>query len=714
LLEILKKISQELALSYQQVVATVKLLDEENTVPFIARYRKEWTGSLDEVQIREIERKIKYYRLLEERKSTILESIEKQEKLTPDLKEKIIACQTLQELEDLYLPYKPKKRTRATMAKEKGLEPLAQKIMDEAHPETYAPQFVSEEKKVKNVEEALKGAMDIVAEIVSEEAEIRSFIRESVLKEGIVEAKAKDLKPNSEFDMYKEYQEPVAEIKPHRILAMNRGENLGELSVNILFPDEHILTNMNHYFVIEENPYLLMAIEDGYKRLLKPSIEREIRNILTEKSEAQAITIFSENLGKLLIQPPLKGFCTMGVDPGIRTGTKFAIMDKHGEVLAYDVFFQDKLEESAVKIKDYVKKYKVEVIAVGNGTGFRDVEKLVSATIKTFHLECKYTVIPETGASVYSASDIAREEFPNLDLTIRGAISIGRRLQDPISEYVKIDPKSLGVGQYQHDVDQKKLSEELDKVVEDCVNKIGVNLNTASFSLLKYVSGISSALAKKITLYRKMHGGFKNREEIKKVAGVGPKVFEQAAGFLKVPESSEFLDSTWVHPENYAVAKELLAFKNALGKIVLVAKDAEKIAKQFNIGKTTIEDIKNALEKPHFDPRDEVDKPLLREEVLSLKDLKEGLILRGTVRNVVDFGAFIDIGIKNDGLVHISELSTQFIKHPLEAVKLGDQVEVMVISIDHDRERVGLSVKKVLEHQQSKAQEKSQNKTKIK
>ena len=691
-MELIVKIAEETGIHVKQVMATVNLLDEDNTVPFIARYRKEWTGSLDEVQIRDIERLLKYHRLLSERKVTILESIEKQGKLTDELKEKIAGCDKLQELEDIYLPFKPKKRTRATVAKEKGLEPLADKIMDEAHPEKYAPEYVNEEKGVKNVQEALKGAMDIVAERVAEEAEIRSFTRNAVLEQGMLVVKAKEMKENSDFDMYKDYQEPVSEVKPHRVLAINRGERLDELSVKVDFPDEYILKNLNHYFIIEENQFLSMAIEDGYKRLLKPSMEREVRSLLTERGEKQAIEVFSKNLHKLLMQPPLKGFSVMGVDPGIRTGTKYAIMDKYSNYQGNGVFYQDKMEASAQLIKSVVEKYKIEIIAIGNGTGYRDVEKLVAGTIKAFNLNVKYTVVPETGASIYSASDAAREEFPDLDLTVRGAISIGRRLQDPISELVKIDPQSVGVGQYQHDVNQHKLSEELDNVVEDCVNLIGVNLNTASYSLLRYVSGISAVLARKIFTFRQMHGGFKKREELLKVSGVGEKVYEQAAGFLKINDGPEPLDNTWVHPENYAVARELLKYKKD-NRIQLTNAQQNEIMEQFKIGKATVHDIIEALEKPHQDPRDDIEKPLLREEILSIADLKEGLILRGTVRNVVDFGAFVDIGIKNDGLVHISEICDRYIKHPLEAIQLGDIVDVMVVNIDRDRERVGLSIK---------------------
>jgi len=701
-LDIIAKISIETSILPRQVQAVATLLDEDNTVPFIARYRKEWTGNLDEVQIRDIERKLKYYRVLEERKTAILESIEKQGKMTEELKEKIIETEKLQELEDLYLPYKPKKRTRATIAKEKGLEPLAEKILDEAHPETFAAFYVSEEKGVKNVIEALQGAMDIVAEQVAEDAEVRSFTRKAVLAEGIMVVKAKELKANSDFEMYKDYKEPIAQIKHHRVLAVNRGEKVNELSAKIEFPDELIISNIKEYFIIEDNRFINEAIEDSYKRLIKPSIEREIRNILTEKAEEQAITVFSQNLSKLLMQAPLKGHVILGVDPGIRTGTKIAAISRHGEYLAYGLFYQENLEGSARIIKEFVDKYKIEIIAIGNGTGFRDVEKVVASTIKAYQLPAKYTVVPETGASVYSASDIAREEFPDLDLTIRGAISIGRRIQDPISELVKIEPKSLGVGQYQHDVEQGRLSEELDKVVEDCVNKVGVNLNTASYSLLKYVSGITSATAKKIVTYRKMKEAFKSREEFKKALKISEKVYEQAAGFLKLPEGEDPLDNTWVHPESYPLAREILNYKKE-NRIVLDQKTQAELMRKFNVGAATVQDIITTLEKPNLDPRDDVEKPILREEILSIKDLANGMILKGTVRNVVDFGAFVDIGIKNDGLVHISEIGGKYIKHPLEALQLGDIIEVMVIGVDYERERVSLSIKKIAEMKQETA-----------
>jgi len=693
--KIIKKIVDETKLRPIQVIATVRLLEDGNTVPFIARYRKEMTGSLDEVEIRRIESLLNYYKMLEERRKTIIDSIEKQGKMTDELREKILNTDKLQELEDIYLPYRPKKRTRATIAKEKGLEDLAKYIMDYPDPDKYVDPFINPEKGVNSREKAIEGAIDIVAEIVSEDAQIRKFVRETVLEQGIVITKAKNMKENSDYKMYENYKEPVSKIKPHRVLAINRGEREDELQVKIDFPDDYILTNIKDYFIIEPNPYVERAVEEGYKRLIKSSIEREVRNILTEKAEEQAIKVFSKNLKKLLMQPPLKGYTVMGIDPGIRTGSKIAIVNKNGDFIGYSVIFQESNSciETIVKL---VKEHKVDVIAIGNGTGFRDVEKVVAYAINEYNLGIKYTIVPETGASVYSASDVAREEFPDIDLIIRGAISIARRLQDPISELVKIDPKSLGVGQYQHDVDQKRLSEELDKVVQDCVNQIGVNLNTASFSLLKYVSGITPALAKKIVLYRQMKGGFKTREELKSIKGFGEKTFEQAAGFLKIDTGIEPLDNTWVHPENYELARELLKYKNG-NKIVINDSIKKEISQRFKVGSITIQEVITALEKPNLDPRDDVPRPILREDILTIDHLKIGMIIQGIVRNVVDFGAFVDIGIKNDALVHISEISDSYISHPLEVLSVGDIVDFMIIDIERARERVSLSIKKALE-----------------
>jgi uncharacterized protein len=690
-------IAQELTLNFESVYHTINLLNEENTVPFIARYRKEVTGNLDEVQIREIERKLKYYTTLKERKETVLESIEAQGKLTDELKNKIIECSSLSLLEDIYLPYKPKRKTRASVAKEQGLEPLAEKVLNDSCPEQYAKDFINLEKGVESEEQALKGAMDIVAEMMSEDFEIRNFMKQMVWQEAILETNAKNMKEQSEFEMYKEYKEPLKQIKPHRILAIMRGERLDEITLKMIFPNDEILSNIYNYFIIKENRYIRRAIEDGYKRLLKPSIERETTQTLLEKAEEQAIVTFSKNLSQLLMQKPLKGRVILGIDPGIRTGSKYAAISFFGEVLDYGVFNQKDLLASSTILKNMIAKHSVKLVAIGNGTGSKEVETIVAKLLSHEFKDVKYALVPETGASVYSASEAAREEFPDLDVTIRGAISIARRLQDPISEYVKIEPKSLGVGQYQHDVNQTLLSEELSHVVEDCVNQVGVNLNTASYELLKHVSGLSSSLARKIVLYRRLNGQFKAREELKNIKGLGDKVFEQAAGFLKIPISQNILDNTWVHPENYPLALEILKHKKDNNRISLSRDIIESLKTQFKVKESSIKEIILALEKPNLDPRDELDTPLLKEDITSIENLQVGMKLKGTVRNLVDFGAFVDIGIKNDGLVHISEITNKYIKHPLEVLEIGNIVDVSIIEIDPVRERVKLSIKKAKE-----------------
>lgn len=694
--QIIETIAQELKIPLQSVSKTILLLESENTVPFIARYRKEMTGNLDEVAIRAIEKKNKYYTTLIERKLTILESIESQGKLTPELEQTITNCSTLSMLEDIYLPFKPKKKTRASVAKERGLEPLAQKILDNTHPESFAKDFVDPSKDIPTEKEALKGAMDIVAEMMSEDFEIRSFMKEFVEKAGIIEVCAKNMKEHSEFDMYKEYQEPIRQIKSHRILAILRGENLGELSIKLNMPDEDILNNIYHYFILTENSFIRLAIQDGYKRLLKPAIERQMLQILQDRAEEQAITIFSQNLEQLLMQKPLKGQVILGIDPGIRTGSKYSIINEWGEVLAYGVFHQKMGVPSLNTLKTEITKHNVQLIAIGNGTGCREVETLVAAMVQEFFPTLKYALVPETGASVYSASDAAREEFPDLDLTIRGAISIARRLQNPISEYVKIDPKSLGVGQYQHDVNQVTLSSQLSEIVEQCVNQVGVNVNTASYELLKYVSGLTPALARKIVLYRKLNGAFTTREELKKIQGFNDKIFEQSAGFLKIPTSQNLLDNTWVHPENYLLANKILENKTSPTKIQLSQEMIHNLSQHFQVSFHCIKEIILALEKPNLDPREELDAPLLQNTVTLFENLSVGMKLKGTVRNIVDFGAFIDIGIKNDGLVHISEITDQYIKHPLEVLSIGNIVNVLVLELDKERERVKLSIKKAL------------------
>jgi uncharacterized protein len=695
-LDFVDLISQRLSLKRNQVENTVKLLDDENTVPFIARYRKEMTGSLDEVQIRAIEKQINYERNLYQRKTEVLSSILSQGKLTEELEKKILSSEKLSEVEELYLPYKPKRKTRAAKAIEKGLAPLAEMIKKNLNPEVAAKDFINSEKGVANVEEALAGAMDIIAEEFAEFFEVRNLLRQTIIDTGSFEVKKKNPQEKDEFDMYKDYKEPVKTIKNHRILAINRGETKDKLSVKVTIDDEfafkstyNLFVNKNQYF---DNKWLNLACEDGYKRLLLPSIISDIRQNLTEKAEKEAITVFAKNLFNLLLTPPLKNRRILAIDPGIRTGSKVAALDEFGNYLDDTKIYQEDEEQAIETLEKLVKKYKIELIAIGNGTASRDVEKLVAKAIKEKDLKCKFLIVPETGASVYSASDVAREEFPELDVTVRGAISIGRRVLDPLTEYVKIDPKSLGVGQYQHDVNQRELSKTLDEIVEDAVNKVGVFLNTASVPLLKHVSGISERVAKNIVDYRLKHGPFKSRFDLLKVPGVGEKVFTQAAGFLRIPESPNKLDNSWIHPESYPIAEELLKIMES-GK-ELKEEIALEIAEKYGKSKETIHDILEDFKKPGRDPREDIEAPILKADVLTIEDLKEGMVLKGTVRNVTDFGAFVDIGIKNDGLVHISELSDSFVGDPLNVVQVGQIVEVRVIEIDKERGRVSLSMKK--------------------
>ncbi len=695
-IDFVELISDRLSLKRFQVENTIKLLDDENTVPFIARYRKEMTGSLDEVQIRNIEKQINYERNLYQRKQEVLSSILSQGKLTEELEKRILSSERLSEVEELYLPYKPKRKTRAAKAIEKGLAPLAEIIKKNENIEIKAKEFIDPEKGSKSLEEAIAGAMDIIAEEFADFYEVRTTLRQIVLDTGKFEVKKKNPEEKDEFDMYKDYTEPVKTIKNHRILAINRGENKDKLSVKIVVDEEITFTTIYKTFIDKnsciDNDYLKNACEDGYKRLLYPSIVTDIRQTLTEKAEKEAITVFAKNLYNLLLTPPLKNRRILAIDPGIRTGSKVAILDDFGNFLDDTKIYQENIEESMDTLEKLVKKYKIELIAIGNGTASRDVEKLVANTIKEKRLNCKFLIVPETGASVYSASDIAREEFPDLDVTVRGAISIGRRVLDPLTEYVKIDPKSLGVGQYQHDVNQKELVKTLDEVVEDAVNKVGVFLNTASVPLLKHVSGISERVAKNIVEYRKNHGPFKSRFDLLKVPGVGDKVFTQAAGFLRIPESNNKLDNSWIHPESYPIAEELLKIIESGNE--LKEEIALEIAKKYGKSKETINDILEDFKKPGRDPRDDIEAPELKEDVLSIEDLKVGMKLKGTVRNVTDFGAFVDIGIKNDGLVHISELSDGFVEDPLNVVHVGQIVEVRVIDIDKERGRVSLSMKK--------------------
>lgn len=709
-------IAEELGLSWHQVKNTVELLDSDNTVPFIARYRKEVTGSLDEDNIRAIEERIKYMRHLEERKQTVLKSIEEQGKLTPELAEKINQATKLQEVEDLYLPYKPKRRTRATVAKEKGLEPLAELMLkleiNEGMVEDFAAEYIDEEKGVTSAEEALAGARDIIAEVVSENADIRKVIRELSHEKGLLCSEARDPNAAADYEIYKDFSEPVKTVPPHRILAINRGERENVLRVEIDVPENDMIAEIEKVYLT--NPASIFAdqvreaISDGYRRLIAPAIERELRSALTERADEHAIQVFARNLKALLLTPPLKNKVIVGIDPGYRTGCKVAVIDSTGKYLEGDTIYphppQNRWEEAKDIIMELVEDYEADVIAIGNGTASRETEKLVAELIAELDREVYYTIVNEAGASVYSASPVAKKEFPELDASMRGNISIARRLLDPLSELVKIDPKSIGVGLYQHDVNQVHLSESLDQVVESAVNSVGVNLNTASASLLKYVAGINSRVAENIVKYREEHGIFKSREELKQVKGLGENAFVQAAGFLRIPESDIFFDHTAVHPESYHAAEKLLKHlqlelddvkKNGSlvrFKVNKSKKSLEELAAICECGKETLADIIDSLEKPGRDPRDEMPKPILRSDVLSMDDLVEGMILKGTVRNVVDFGAFVDIGVKQDGLVHLSRMAKKYVKNPLDVVSVGDVVEVKVISIDKERGRIGLSM----------------------
>lgn len=783
-MDILKQIKEELGLRLEQVEAAVKLIDEGNTIPFIARYRKEATGSLDDEQLRNLYERLQYLRNLEDKKTQVLSSIEEQGKLTEELKQQILAATTLVVVEDLYRPYRPKRRTRATIAKEKGLEGLAAIILAQElqEPATKAAEaYLSEEKEVNTVEEAIAGAMDIIAEDISDEAEYRSYIREATVKEGKLTSAAKDAKQESVYEMYYEFEESIEKLAGHRILAINRGEKEKVLTVKVLAPEERILRYLETKVIIRDNPHtndiLKATIEDSYKRLIAPAIEREIRNELTEKAEDGAIKVFGKNLVQLLMQPPIAGQVVLGWDPAFRTGCKLAVVDSTGKVLDTTVIYptapQNKVEEAKQVLKKLIDKYNITLISVGNGTASRESEMVIVELLKEINKPVKYIIVNEAGASVYSASKLATEEFPNFDVGQRSAASIARRLQDPLAELVKIDPQSIGVGQYQHDMNQKKLSEVLSGVVEDCVNKVGVDLNTASVSLLEHVSGITKVIAKNIVAYREANGRFRSRNELLKVPKLGPKAFEQCAGFMRIQGGDNPLDATGVHPESYEATQALLsklgltledikeiqqkAIKQksqepvkkaerkpekkkpdtitvktqntALGKALAAAvgsgiptadtapkntqaqttseeqsgdvitigkkiKDKNKLAAELGIGEITLTDIIKELEKPGRDPRDEMPKPILRTDVLDIKDLTEGMILKGTVRNVIDFGAFVDIGVHQDGLVHISQLSDKkFVKHPLDVVSVGDIVEVKVLSVDPAKKRIQLTMK---------------------
>ncbi len=796
-MDIIQKIKEELQVEKWQVEAAVKLIDEGNTIPFISRYRKEVTGSLNDEQLRNLDERLTYLRSLEDKKEQVLKSIEEQGKLTDELKEKILAAQTLVVVEDLYRPYRPKRKTRASIAKEKGLEPLAEYILRQDATEPVlneAEKYVSAEKEVKTPEEALQGAQDIIAEMISDDADHRLYIRNITVEEGIVISTAKDEKAQSVYEMYYNFEEPVKKIAGHRVLALNRGEAEKILTVKVNAPEERILRYLEKKLITKDNEYttpvIRAAVEDSYDRLIAPAIEREIRNDLTEKAEDGAINVFGKNLEQLLLQPPIAGKVVLGWDPAFRTGCKLAVVDATGKVLDTKVIFptapQNKVEEAKAELKKLIKKYNVDLISVGNGTASRESEQVIVELLKELDRPVQYVIVNEAGASVYSASKLATEEFPNFDVGQRSAASIARRLQDPLAELVKIDPKSIGVGQYQHDMNQKKLSDALNGVVEDSVNKVGVDLNTASASLLEYVSGINKTIAKNIVDYRENNGRFVSRKQLLKVPKLGPKAYEQCAGFLRILDGKNPLDATSVHPESYEAAEQLMAklgltmedikeaqkqaaakktsgkstpaqgngqtgahpaakkreeqkgktvkvhnTNTAMGKALAAAmggvtfdnsadtsakrnapaaqnaandakdisglekriKNKKLLAEELGIGEITLTDILKELEKPGRDPRDDMPKPILRSDVLDMKDLKPGMILKGTVRNVIDFGVFVDIGVHQDGLVHISQITDRYIKHPLEAVSVGDIVDVQVLTVDVAKKRIGLTMK---------------------
>ncbi len=713
-MDILLVLTEELKVQKWQVEAAVKLIDEGNTIPFISRYRKEVTGALDDEQLRNLHERLQYLRNLEDKKNQVLGSIEEQGLLTEELKEKILAAETLVMVEDLYRPYRPKRKTRASVAKEKGLGGLAEFILAQETKEPVekeAEKYLSEEKGVATVEEALQGAKDIIAEGVSDEADFRTFIRDLTIAEGMITSTAKDETAESVYEMYYNFEESVKKIAGHRILALNRGEAEKILTVKVSAPDEKAVGYLEKQKITVENefttPLIKDAVEDSYNRLIAPAIEREIRNMLTEKAEDGAIGVFGKNLKQLLMQPPIAGKVVLGWDPAFRTGCKLAVVDATGKVLDTKVIYptapQNKVEESKAELKRIIKKYNVDLISVGNGTASRESEQIIVELLKELDRPVQYVIVNEAGASVYSASKLATEEFPNFDVGQRSAASIARRLQDPLAELVKIDPKSIGVGQYQHDMNQKKLSDALNGVVEDSVNKVGVDLNTASASLLEYISGINKTIARNIVDYREQNGRFTNRKQLLKVAKLGPKAFEQCAGFMRITDGDNPLDATSVHPESYAAVEKLLgklemtledvrAMQKNSGQFKSV-KDKKKLAEEIGVGEITLTDIMKELEKPARDPREDMPKPILRSDVLDMEDLKPGMILKGTVRNVIDFGAFVDIGVHQDGLVHISQMTERYIKHPLEAVSVGDIVEVQVLSVDVAKKRIGLTMK---------------------
>lgn len=712
-MDIIAKIARELGIRNNQAEAAVKLIDEGCTIPFIARYRKEATGALNDEVLRNLYDRLIYLRNLEDKKQTVLASIEEQGKLTEELKKQILAAETQVAVDDLYRPYRPKRRTRATIAKEKGLEPLANVIMlqmSKTPLEEEAAAYVDAEKGVESVEDAINGAKDILAEFVSDNADYRKHIRELTMKKGRLVSAAKDPEAESVYEMYYEFNEALSKVAGHRTLAINRGEKEKFLTVKIEAPEEDICRYLEKQVITNTQgqmaPVLCEVVTDAYERLIAPAIEREIRSDLSEKAEDGAIKVFGKNLQQLLMQPPIAGQVVLGWDPAFRTGCKLAVVDPTGKVLDTTVIYptapQNKVEEAKAVLKKLIAKYHITLISLGNGTASRESEQVIVQLLKEIPVQVQYIIVNEAGASVYSASKLATEEFPNFDVGQRSAASMARRLQDPLAELVKIDPKSIGVGQYQHDMNQKKLSEALGGVVEDCVNRVGVDLNTASASLLEYISGISKVIAKNIVTYREENGSFTSRSQLLKVAKLGPKAYEQCAGFMRITGGKNPLDATGVHPESYAATKELLA---KLGytledvsdrSVVGISKkisDYKKLASELEIGELTLRDIVKELEKPARDPREDMPKPILRSDVLEMKDLTPGMVLKGTVRNVIDFGAFVDIGVHQDGLVHISQICDRYIKHPLEAVSVGDIVDVKVLSVDLKKQRIQLTMK---------------------
>lgn len=712
-MDIIAKIARELGIRNNQAEAAVKLIDEGCTIPFIARYRKEATGALNDEVLRNLYDRLIYLRNLEDKKQTVLASIEEQGKLTEELKKQILAAETQVAVDDLYRPYRPKRRTRATIAKEKGLEPLANVIMlqmSKTPLEEEAATYVDAEKGVESVEDAINGAKDILAEFVSDNADYRKHIRELTMKKGRLVSAAKDPEAESVYEMYYEFDEALSKVAGHRTLAINRGEKEKFLTVKIEAPEEDICRYLEKQVITNTQgqmaPVLCEVVTDAYERLIAPAIEREIRSDLSEKAEDGAIKVFGKNLHQLLMQPPIAGQVVLGWDPAFRTGCKLAVVDPTGKVLDTTVIYptapQNKVEEAKAVLKKLIAKYHITLISLGNGTASRESEQVIVQLLKEIPVQVQYIIVNEAGASVYSASKLATEEFPNFDVGQRSAASMARRLQDPLAELVKIDPKSIGVGQYQHDMNQKKLSEALGGVVEDCVNRVGVDLNTASASLLEYISGISKVIAKNIVTYREENGSFTSRSQLLKVAKLGPKAYEQCAGFMRITGGKNPLDATGVHPESYAATKELLA---KLGytledvsdrSVVGISKkisDYKKLASELEIGELTLRDIVKELEKPARDPREDMPKPILRSDVLEMKDLTPGMVLKGTVRNVIDFGAFVDIGVHQDGLVHISQICDRYIKHPLEAVSVGDIVDVKVLSVDLKKQRIQLTMK---------------------